>query len=550
MPQQWFSRLLAGFAVSAAALGVVAFAAPPGQAQSAFEDLEDFDYWANLCRLQVNAETYEDALASCEQAIALSPEDADVWAQRSGILVALDAFPEAIASADRSLSFDAKNSLAITYQCVSYTALGDTEAALDRCNDALRVNGSWGQESPVLAWRYRGTILAQDQQYDLALVAYERALLLEPEDSFTLVQKCSAYVALARSRQAIDACGRALAGNGHWDGSSAAAAWMYQGQAYAQLGRFEDAIGAYDSAIALDPDNSLTWAAQAQVLEVLHRDAEALVSYERAVAIKEDYSLALLGQCTLLNRLESYEEALASCDGALEGDGDLQELSLAQVWNQRSISLTGTGQYEESLASINRAVGIAPDYVEAHNHRSTILWYLARYPQALAANRRAIQLDDKYAPAWFTRGVIYRALENSPEALIAYDRGLALNPLNAWAWTNRSVILWQLENYEAALDSAERAIALDDESVLAYYNQGAALLALGQYYRAASTYSQVIEMDQQYAAAFTGRGIALFHLQDYAAATADLQAAIILNPEDQLAQTTLETLVSLNPIQP
>ena len=121
-------------------------------------------------------------------------------------MVSLDAFPDAIASANRALTFDPENSLAIAYQCVAYTSLGENETALDKCNDALRVNGNWGSENPALAWFYRGEILAQAQQYELALVAYERTLLLEPENSLVLTHQCKAYGALERTEEALDSC--------------------------------------------------------------------------------------------------------------------------------------------------------------------------------------------------------------------------------------------------------------------------------------------------------------------------------------------------------
>ncbi|MEM8810037.1 MAG: hypothetical protein AAGF01_28805, partial [Cyanobacteria bacterium P01_G01_bin.38] len=173
MPHLWFKGLWTSLVVVNTAIIAIA----PSQAQTTgFDALEDFDYWADLCRLQATAEDYENALTACEQAIALEPEEPSIWAQHSGILVNLDAFPDAIASANRALSFDPENSLAIAYQCVAYTALGETETALDKCNNALRVNGSWGSENPALAWFYRGEILAQAEQYELALVAYERTL--------------------------------------------------------------------------------------------------------------------------------------------------------------------------------------------------------------------------------------------------------------------------------------------------------------------------------------------------------------------------------------
>ncbi len=528
----------------------IAVAAPAQAQQAGFDALEDFDYWADLCRLQANAEMYEDALASCEQALALEPEDSDIWARHSGILVNLETYPDAIASANRALTFDAENSLAIAYQCVAYTALGENELALDHCNNALRVNGSWGSENPALAWFYRGEILAQAGQHELALVAYERTLLLEPEDSKTLVRQCESNVALGRSRSALRTCEAALAGNGNWGGLGTevgpALAWTYQGQAYTQLSRYDEAIFAYDQAIALDPNNALTWASQGHLMDLLRRDPEALVSYNRAVAIKADYSWGLLGQCTLLNRQSSYEDALAACDAAMDGDGDFGSRNLAKAWNERSIALTGAGQYDEALASINRAVGIAPEYVAAYNHKATILWYLGQYTEALTANQQALTLDETYARGWFTRGVILRAMGRTEQALTAYEQGLDLNPFSEWAWTNRSVILWQLADYDEALASAERAILLDDESVFAWYNKAAALSGMGAYGEAIAAYDQVLTLDATYADALTGRGVAWTYLNNTEAALADLQAALALNPEDVLAQ---ETLTALTPAE-
>ena len=545
MPLPWFNCLISGLVLSTTFVSITPVLAQP----ASFDALEDVTYWTDLCRLQATAEEYEKALKACEQAIALEPKNPDIWAQHSGILINLKAFADAIASANRALTFDPENSLAIAYQCVAYTALGDNETALDKCNDALRVNGNWGSENPTLAWFYRGEILAQAKQYELALVAYERTLLQDPENSLVLARQCEAYVALERPQSALDTCGSALTIDKNWGEIGPALAWTYQGQAYTQLNQYDQAIFAYDQAIGLDPTNALTWAAQGQVLETLRRNQEALVSYNQAVTIKADYTLALLGQCTLLNRLGSYEPALAACDAAIGGDGDWGNQTLANGWKERSIALTGAQKYEEALASINRAVGIQPDYVAAHNHRSTILWYLGRYTEALAANQQAVYLDETYAPAWFTRGIIFRATEQYPHALAAYNQALALNPFSDWGWTNRSLVLWELEQYGEALNSAERAIALNAESTQAWYNKGVALAAMGEYEGAIATYDQVLALDATHADALIGRGIAWGHLQNYAAATADLKAALALNPDNVLAQETLKGLAATQSVE-
>ncbi|MEO1445256.1 MAG: tetratricopeptide repeat protein, partial [Cyanobacteria bacterium J06635_11] len=74
-----------------------------------------------------------------------------------------------------------------------------------------------------------------------------------------------------------------------------------------------------------------------------------------------------------------------------------------------------------------------------------------------------------------------------------------------------------------------------------------ALAALGEYGDAIASYDQVLILDATHADALTGRGIAWVHLEDTAAATADLEAALALNPDNALAQETLTALAGSQP---
>ncbi|WOD37097.1 tetratricopeptide repeat protein [Nodosilinea sp. E11] len=524
--------------------GAIATPNPQTKAEG-FNALEDVDYWAGLCRLQINAGAYDKALVACEQAIALAPADANLWTLRSNVLLQLQNYPDAIASADRALFFDQQSSLAITYRCIGYAALNDNEAALDACNNALRVDGNWGSTSPALAWLHRGIILSQAGQLEQATVALERTLLLEPNYSLALAYQCRIRNDLGLAQTAIPSCEAALAGDGQWGNESAAMAWAEQGRAYSQLRDYGAAIAAYDQAINLDPNNATTWTAQGQVLQQLQRPIEALTSFTRATELEAPYSQAQLGRCGTLNRLNQHEAALEACNLALQGDGRWGDRGIVEVFNQRSIALTGLSRYDEALASINRAVGITPDYAEAHHHRAVILWYLERYDDALAANQRSLELAPNHARTWLNRGIILRSMQRHDDALEAYDQGLQIAPYDDALWANRSVVLWHLQRYDEALASADQAIAFNPDSAQGWYNRAIALTAQKQWQNALDAYAQGLVLmppnSPQRANALTGQGVALINLGRYQAAIAILQAAIALNPNQPLAQQSLQT---------
>ena len=534
--------------------------------QGRLDELEDFDYWENLCRLQTDAGKYEEARTACEQAIELEPRDARIWAAHSGILLSLEQYPEAIASAGQSLTFDDQNSLALTYQCIAYTALEQTETALDICNDALRVDGDWGRRSPALAWRYRGSILEQAGQYEQALVAYERTLLLEPDDSLTLGYKCRTQVELERYQQAVRTCQQALEGDGRWQPETAGFAHYYQGVAYTELGENDSAIAALDLALEADPNNAGTWTYQGRVLQNQNQFTEALTSYTRAVELAPTSSRALVGQCSVMNQLQQYETGADACQQAIQGDGEWWSLGAAQAWHQRAHALSGQGMHAEALAAANRAVGMRPGYAEAWSDRSVILWFIASeqvaaldertarvtYQQAIESAQQALTLVPEAPRTLANLGRYYRSLadlhvqQGRPEPAMAalqdaqdyYQQALSLDSSDDETWVNLSVVLWLQQDYEQALQTASRAVAINPNSVTAWLTQGAALASLGQYQQAQLSYQQALNRNKENAQAWASFAVVSLQLGEFETGMAALQTALQLDPVQPLALET------------
>lgn len=511
-------------------------------AQKTFQErLKDFPYWSNLCNLQADAGTYDEALKSCEGAIALKRKNAGIWADYSGVLLKLKKFPEAIAAADKSLQLNAKTSLAITYKCMAFQSLQRYEEALDTCTFALKVDGTWGRFSPAIAWRQRGILLSLFTQYEQAIIAYDRTLLLEPKDSLTLAYRCEALVKLNQNEDAIDSCDRALAGNGKWGDKTAAFAWTNRGQAHRQLQQGVKAIADFDRALNIEPEDPLTWGAEGLVFESLSKFNESLTAYNRAVGIDPKFSLALAGQCTMLNQLEQYKEALAACDQAIKENRNWNEKFPAQAWNQRAKALAGLEKYEEALASVNRAVGMTPNYPEAWSDRGAILWHLQKYDAALESTQKAIQLNPKNAKAWLNQGIVLRSLGQYQDALKAYDTALEIDTTNSGVWMNRAVVLVDLGRLSAAIASINSGLQFDPKSFLGWYNKGLILVKLHQYEDALVAYERAAKIEPKSASALTGYGMALFFLQRYPDAIMTLQAALKLEPNLSLAQEALKT---------
>ena len=98
---------------------------------------------------------------------------------------------------------------------------------------------------------------------------------------------------------------------------------MGKADALFALGRYDEAIQAYDEAIKLNPSDPLSWMGKADALFALGRYEEAAKAYDEAIKIDPASSPALEGKTRALEALGQLDSAVKSIGqpsgGAAEG---------------------------------------------------------------------------------------------------------------------------------------------------------------------------------------------------------------------------------------
>jgi len=61
---------------------------------------------------------------------------------------------------------------------------------------------------------------------------------------------------------------------------------MGKGNTYVKMGRYNDALTAFDKSISFDPNNEFSWLSKSIVLNNLGRNKEAIECAEKAKSIK------------------------------------------------------------------------------------------------------------------------------------------------------------------------------------------------------------------------------------------------------------------------
>src|SRR5205085_445015 len=93
------------------------------------------------------------------------------------------------------------------------------------------------------------------------------------------------FVALRRYEEALSAYDRALACKPGF-----AEAWLGRGKVFAELGRHDEALSAYDKAIAFKPELADAWCNRGDACAALRRHEEAFAAYDKALSLKPDLS--------------------------------------------------------------------------------------------------------------------------------------------------------------------------------------------------------------------------------------------------------------------
>ncbi|WP_293291190.1 hypothetical protein [Microcoleus sp. PH2017_24_DOB_U_A] len=322
------------------------------------------------------------------------------------------------------------------------------------------------------------------QEYLEAVAAYDRDLIITPNQDATLNSKGSAL--------------------------------QYLGELQAQLSEFEaakqsysEAIAAYNSALLMAPDYIWVLNNKGNVLHSLGKLQVRLSEFESA---KQSYSDASAAFNSALLIAPDYIWALNGKGNALQSLGELQ----AQLSEFESAKQS----YSDASAAFNSALLIAPDYIQALNNKGIVL---------VARGKLQVQLSEFEV-----------ALQSYSEAIAAFNSALFIAPNDINYLKNKGIALNSLGDLQAQLSEFETAklsyldsintynfalqIAPDDNYCM--QNKGIALHDLGKlqaklseleaasrsYSDAITAFNAALVIAPNHNNALTGKGNALLSL--------------------------------------
>jgi tetratricopeptide (TPR) repeat protein len=299
-----------------------------------------------------------------------------------------------------------------------------------------------------------------------------------------------------------------------------------KGYSLTELGRYEEALEAYDRAIELQGENSWFWARKGRTLRLLNRYEESMQCYEKALEIQPDYPWAWNGKGIIHDRLGQLDEALAAFHRA-------SELNPNDVWTWYNIgdALHRKGDHEKAALMLEKAVEIDRNNAHSLAKLGKVRRAMQQPQQAIEAYRAAIAIQNDYAWAYNGLGLSYKSINRLDEAIIAFKQATHYQPDVVWHWYNLAETLVAMGRYADALQPAQEATRVDPQNSPAWGKLGQVLRYLKRYEDALNAYNRAIELDHFFDWAINGKGMVLENMGRYQDAYEAYVDATRLNPE-------------------
>jgi tetratricopeptide (TPR) repeat protein len=265
------------------------------------------------------------------------------------------------------------------------------------------------------------------RQFASARQEADRSLSLMPDFAPALAVKCASLRSLAQSDQgllanALQTCDDALRAD-----PKNQKAWNNKGNVLIKLGRYEDAVAAFDIAIQCDPPVAAQpWNNKAVALHKLGRDNEALTAVNQSLQLAPDSEDASLNKGTILKKLGRLHDAVALYEEVAK-----THPNDVDVWNNLGDADETSGNASEALPAYNAALQLDPHFQTSLFNKGSLLTTLGKYGEAEPLLSEACRLDPKDSEACFYCALSLSKTGRAKEALAVVREVLRSQPTYA-----------------------------------------------------------------------------------------------------------------------
>ena len=254
-------------------------------------------------------------------------------------------------------------------------------------------------------------------------------------------------------------------------------AYQELGTIYLQLGRIQDALDRWTTAISRFEHTALNYANRGNVYREIGESQLAILDLDQAIALDPEDPLGYALRANVYNNQGRYQRALADTEEALRLDPE-NVLALAN----RGLAYAGLGEADLAIADLNQAINQDPGSANLHLIRGEARMTLGNSSDAFLDYNAAIALEPNLPVGYLHLGNGYARLEQHEQALQHFAEAIEVSALDPRPYDGRGKIYAKLGQYQRALADFDQAIRLNSRGSRVFNTRGQAYAAMGDSY--------------------------------------------------------------------
>jgi tetratricopeptide (TPR) repeat protein len=278
--------------------------------------------------------------------------------------------------------------------------------------------------------------------------------------------------------------------------------WALQGIALSGLGRRQDALAAYDRALAISPDYlpALEGAAE---LEYQAESKRALPLLERVVKLRPDdpTANAMLG-------VLKYKQH--DCTSAIEHFRASRQLISSQpaALAQYGTCLMNLDKAEDALPIFQRLLALQPN--DSHSrYNLAVVQFAAHNPKGAVATLQPLLTATQVDPDVLDlASSAYEESGDTPKAVASLRQAIVLDPKKIKYYVDFAAISFTHQSFQVGVDMVDVGLKENPAAARLFVARGVLLIQLGQYEKAETDFEKANEVDPTQTSGAVAEGLA------------------------------------------
>ncbi|WP_309731131.1 trypsin-like peptidase domain-containing protein, partial [Chamaesiphon sp. OTE_75_metabat_556] len=250
--------------------------------------------------------------------------------------------------------------------------------------------------------------------------------------------------------------------------------WQRQSGYYLELRKYNEAIKAIDTAIGLEPTDTLLFSAKARIFNNAGKYQQANAIYDKLIKDRpENYLFISRGY----NKLEAGDKAAALLD--FNKAISLDPNSARGYISRGILNYRAGNSNSKTILDIDKAISLDDRSEVAYFLRANSKLQLGDNKGALLDAETGISLEPKSHLGYIARGNAKSQLGDRQGALLDFDKAIAVEPNQTYPFTNRGSFRAKLGDQQGSLSDFDRAASINPNESAIYSSRGAIKLNFG-----------------------------------------------------------------------